>query len=127
MTRADFTRTSVTDPRVKCQSNSIPAAFLFSAPKEVFTSKKFQSKGVPIQWSLFPSQVYRLVLRVIIRLYWGLCTHLLAFTLQLRKTSAKGGVKAKDLRTGLLGEHFGPKGLRIGNGEYFTLKNNIVP
>ena len=37
MTRADFTRASVTDPR---QLNSIPIQFLLSAPKQVLTSKK---------------------------------------------------------------------------------------
>ena len=44
VTRADFTRTSVTNPSVAGQSNSIPTNFLLSAPKEVFTSK-FRLKG----------------------------------------------------------------------------------
>ena len=39
MTRADFTRTSVTDPSVTGQCNSIPIKNFLSAPKEVFTSK----------------------------------------------------------------------------------------
>ena len=39
VTRADFTRTSVTDPSVTTQCNSISTKFLLSAPKEVFTSK----------------------------------------------------------------------------------------
>ena len=38
MTRADFTRTSVIDPSITGQSNSIPTNFLLIAPKEVFTS-----------------------------------------------------------------------------------------
>ena len=37
VTRADFARTSVTDPSVTRESNSIPTQFLPSAPKEVFT------------------------------------------------------------------------------------------
>ena len=39
--RADFTQTSVTDPIVTGQSNSIPTKLLLSAPKEVFTSKNY--------------------------------------------------------------------------------------
>jgi hypothetical protein len=35
------------------------------------------------------SHVCRLMIRMIMRLYWGLCTDFLAFTLQLRKTSAR--------------------------------------
>ena len=37
VTRADFTRTSVTDPSVTRHSNSIPTKFLLSAFKELFT------------------------------------------------------------------------------------------
>ena len=36
MTRADFTRTSVTDPSVTRQSNSMPTTYLLGALKEVF-------------------------------------------------------------------------------------------
>ena len=39
VTRADFTRTSVTVPSVTRQSNSILTKFLLGAPKEIFTSK----------------------------------------------------------------------------------------
>ena len=39
VTVADFTRTTVTDPSVTRQSNSIPTNFFLSAPKEVFTLK----------------------------------------------------------------------------------------
>ena len=39
MTRAYFTRTSVTVPSITRQFNSIPAKDLVSTPKEVFTSK----------------------------------------------------------------------------------------
>ena len=39
MTRADFTRTTVTDPSITGQSNSMPTKCLLSTPKEVFTSK----------------------------------------------------------------------------------------
>ena len=39
MTRADFTRTSVTDPSATLEYNSKPTKFLLSVAKEVFTSK----------------------------------------------------------------------------------------
>ena len=39
VTRADFTRTSATDPSVSRQSNSIPTKFLLSVSKEVLASK----------------------------------------------------------------------------------------
>ena len=45
VTRADFTRTSVTDPSVTRQCNSMSTKFLLSMPKEVFTPKKFESSA----------------------------------------------------------------------------------
>ena len=40
VTRADFTRTSVTDPSVTDQSKSMLTQFLLSASKDVFTSSE---------------------------------------------------------------------------------------
>ena len=40
VTRANFTRTSVTDQSITRQSNLVPTKFLLNASEEVFTSKK---------------------------------------------------------------------------------------
>ena len=51
VTRADFTRTSVTVPSVTRQSNSRATEFVLSAPKEVFISKNFKLKFIQCRLS----------------------------------------------------------------------------